>query len=310
MIKQLSHNFQYGSLQGVIETGYIATQATAAVTVTVGDTVVLVTVVVNPNIRDDVNFLPLSVHYMEQVSSVGLIPGGHTRREGKPTDRETLISRFIDRSIRPLFPDEYYQEIQVNASVISLDPEVQGDILALIGTSAALSFANIPFDGPIAGLRVGYQPGVGYKVLFSEYDENTQMDMVVAGTSESINMVETGAQQLSEDILLDGLRFAHQMIQPIIESINEMRSQLGAITPEWVVRTKITDKQVERVRAIGIEKIKEAYSLAAKQDRNKEEKKYLSGLLINICQCIQKMTLMMTRLKKSFIRLKKIMLPI
>jgi len=215
-------SFQYGNHTVQIETGRIAKQATAAVLVTMGQTIVLTTVVGAQKASPDRDFFPLTVDYQERTYAAGKIPGGFFKREGRPTEKETLTSRLIDRPIRPLFPEGFTNEVQIICTVLSLDPKVDPDIAALIGASAALSLSGMPFQGPIGAARVGYRNGEYLlNPSFSELDDS-ELDLVVAGTASSVLMVESEARQLSEEVMLGAVVFGHTQSQAAINAIHEL----------------------------------------------------------------------------------------
>ena len=224
--------FQYGDHEITLETGRIARQASGAVMVTMGNTSVLCTVVAAREMRAGQDFFPLSVHYIEKRYAVGKIPGGFFKREARPSEKETLTSRLIDRPVRPLFPNGFMNEVQVVCTVMSADSETDPDIPAMIGTSAALAISGCPFNGPIGGARVGFTEAKGY-LLNPNYSalKNSQLDMVVAGTSEAVLMVESEAQELSEDQMLGAVLFAHQEMQTVIKAISELVEEAGK--PRW-----------------------------------------------------------------------------
>ena len=214
--------FQYGRHQVTIETGEIARQADAAVIVTMDDTAVLVTVVANQNVADGQDFFPLTVDYQEKTYSAGKIPGGFFRREGRPSEEETLISRLIDRPIRPLFPDGFFNEIQIIATVIAFNPEVQPDIPAMIGASAALRLSGVPFNGPIGAARVGFINDEFVLNPSQKQLKKSRLDLVVAGTADAVLMVESEADQLSEETMLGAVLFGHEAQQTVIREINAL----------------------------------------------------------------------------------------
>jgi polyribonucleotide nucleotidyltransferase len=239
-VAKVTKSFQYGNHQVSIETGEIARQASGAVMVSMDGTVVLVTVVAASKGREGQDFFPLTVDYVEKFYSAGRIPGGFFKREGRPTEKETLTSRLIDRPVRPLFPEEYKNEVQVIAQVVSLNPEVDGDVPAMIGASAALSLAGIPFKGPIGAARVGY---VGGKYLLNPTKtelETSDLDLVVAGTSNAVLMVESEAKLLSEEIMLGAVVFGHRELQKVINAINELTVEVGTKPSAWVAPPKNT----------------------------------------------------------------------
>ncbi len=226
--------FQYGDHEITLETGRIARQASGAVMVTMGNTSVLCTVVAAREMRAGQDFFPLSVHYIEKRYAVGKIPGGFFKREARPSEKETLTSRLIDRPVRPLFPNGFMNEVQVVCTVMSADNETDPDIPAMIGTSAALAISGCPFNGPIGGARVGFTEAKGY-LLNPSYSvlKNSQLDMVVAGTSEAVLMVESEAQELTEDQMLGAVLFAHQEMQTVIKAISELVEEAGKPRWEW-----------------------------------------------------------------------------
>ena len=228
----VTKSFQYGDQTVTLETGRIARQATGAVLVTIENTSVLCTVVAEKNQRPGRDFFPLAVHYVEKTYSVGKIPGGFFKREARPSEKETLTSRLIDRPIRPLFPDGFMNEVQVVCTVMSADKHIDPDIPAMIGTSAALAISGAPFNGPIGGARVGFNDAQGY-ILNPTYEqlESSKLDMVVAGTEDAVLMVESQAAELSEDQMLGAVLFAHQEMQAVIKAINELAADAGK--PSW-----------------------------------------------------------------------------
>ncbi|MET4677488.1 MULTISPECIES: polyribonucleotide nucleotidyltransferase [unclassified Luteibacter] len=241
---KVTKSFQYGSHEVTLETGEIARQASGAVMVSMGGTVVLVTVVAAPKAREGQDFFPLTVDYMEKFYSAGRIPGGFFKREGRPTEKETLTSRLIDRPLRPLFPEEFRNEIQVIAQVVSLNPEVDGDIPALLGASAAMSLAGVPFKGPIGAARVGYANGQYILNPTATQLKTSDLDLVVAGTSSAVMMVESEAKLLSEDVMLGSVVFGHQQMQAAIDTINAFVAEAGVKTFKWdapVAKTALYD---------------------------------------------------------------------
>ena len=225
--------FQYGDSTVTIETGRLAKQATGAVLTTMGQTVVLSTVVGKKEGTTDRDFFPLTVDYQERTYAAGKIPGGFFKREGRPTEKETLTSRLIDRPIRPLFPEGFNNEVQIICTVLSLDPAVDPDIPALIGSSAALSISGLPFMGPIAAARVGYRDG--QYLLNPSFGAlaDSQLDLVVAGTETSVLMVESEAHQLSEEVMLGAVVFGHDQSQVVIRAIKELQAKLNIAPSPW-----------------------------------------------------------------------------
>jgi polyribonucleotide nucleotidyltransferase len=231
-VNPVTKTFQYGGQTVTLETGRIARQATGAVLVTVENTSVLCTVVAEKTAREGRDFFPLAVHYTEKTYAVGKIPGGFFKREARPSEKETLTSRLIDRPIRPLFPKGFMNEVQVICTVMSADKHINPDIPAMIGTSAALAISGAPFNGPIGGARVGFSEEHGY-LLNPTYDQlkESKLEMVVAGTADAVLMVESEAKELSEDQMLGAVLFAHQEMQVVIQAIRELAAEAGK--PSW-----------------------------------------------------------------------------
>jgi len=264
--QSVRREIRYGDHDLVLETGEVARQADGAVMVSMGDTVVLVTAVGRPEADPGRDFFPLTVNYQERTYAAGRIPGGFFRREGRPSEKETLTSRLIDRPIRPLFPDGFTHEVQVIATVISLDPEVDPDIPSLIGASAALALSGLPFQGPIGAARVGYSGGE-YRLnpAFSALEES-ELDLVVAGTDSAVLMVESEASELSEETMLGAVMFGHRAMQPVIEAIRELAAEAGR--PAWDWQPAVRDTGLEQAVASAAEaRLSEAYALADKQER-------------------------------------------
>ena len=230
---KVTRSFQYGNHEVTLETGEIARQASGAVMVSMGGTVVLVTAVAAGKAREGQDFFPLTVDYQEKFYSAGRIPGGFFKREGRPTEKETLTSRLIDRPIRPLFPEEFRNEIQIIATVMSLNPEVDGDIPALIGASAALVLAGVPFKGPIGAAKVGVIDG--HYVLNPSVSElkNSALELVVAGTANAVLMVESEAKLLSEEVMLGAVTFGHNALKSAIAAIEAFTAEAGRKTFNW-----------------------------------------------------------------------------
>ena len=230
---KVTKSFQFGSQTVTLETGEIARQAGGAVMVSCEGTQVLVTAVANKTAREGQDFFPLTVDYQEKFYAGGRIPGGFFKREGRATEKETLTSRLIDRPIRPLFPDGFRNEVQIIATVMSLNPEVDGDILALIGASAAVSLSGAPFDGPIGAAKVGYKNGQYLLNPTVSELKDSELELVVAGTANAVLMVESEAQELSEDVMLGAVMFGHQQMQVAIATINELVAEAGKPKWEW-----------------------------------------------------------------------------
>ncbi len=263
----VTKRFQFGEHTVSLEIGRIAKQADAAVLVSMADTVVLVTAVSEKNSQPGRDFFPLTVNYQERTYAAGRIPGGFLKREGRPSEKETLTSRLIDRPLRPLFPDGFTNEVQVIATVMSLNPEVDADVPSMIGASAALCFAGLPFKGPLGAARVGYRNGQYLLNPSAAELAKSSLDLVVAGTENAVLMVESEANELSEDIMLGAVMFGHREMQAVIRAINEMVAQ-GAGKPAWDWQAPPTDVGlVEAVKQAASEKIANAYRIADKLER-------------------------------------------
>jgi polyribonucleotide nucleotidyltransferase len=259
-------SFSYGQHQVTIETGELARQADGAVLVTMGETVVLVTAVARKEPKPGQDFFPLTVNYQEKTYAAGRIPGGFFKREGRPTEKETLTSRLIDRPIRPLFPEHFVNEIQVVATVVSINPDIDSDIPALIGASAALALSGVPFNGPIAAAKVGYKDGQYILNPTRAQLTTSQLDLVVAGTAEAVLMVESEADCLPEDVMLGAVVFGHEQMQVAIKAINELKAEAGK--PAWVWKAQEADKALESAVAAQAESgLTAAYQIFEKQAR-------------------------------------------
>ena len=262
----VSKSFPYGSNTVTIETGEMARQAGGAVRVSMGDTVVLVTAVARPTATPGRDFFPLTVNYVEKHYAAGRIPGGFFKREGRPTEKETLTSRLIDRPIRPLFPDGFYNEVQVVATVLSVDPEIDPDIPSLLGASAALALSGVPFNGPVGAARVGYKDG---KYLLNPTNKDlttSDLHLVVAGTEAAVLMVESEASGLSEEVMLGSVVFGHEQMQVAIRAIRELAAEAGK--PRW--NWQATPDDPELVSAVALHAqaaLAQAYSITEKQQR-------------------------------------------
>ena len=258
--------FQFGDQTVTLETGRVARQATGAVLATMGDIAVLATVVGAREARAGQDFFPLSVHYQEKTYAAGKIPGGFLKRESRPSEKETLTSRLIDRPIRPLFPKGYMNEVQVVCTVMSVDKVNDPDILAMLATSAALAISGIPFDGPVGSARVGFNDEQGY-VLNPSFEalSTSELDMVVSGTRDAVLMVESEAKELTEDEMLGAVLFAHQEYQPAITAIEELAAEIGK--PRWDWAAAVEDEVLKGKLATFEGKMREAYGITVKQDR-------------------------------------------
>ncbi|HUG99703.1 MAG TPA: polyribonucleotide nucleotidyltransferase [Gammaproteobacteria bacterium] len=262
----IKKSFQYGAHTVTLETGEIARQADAAVVVSMSDTVVLVTAVSRKYASEGQNFMPLTVNYQEKTYAAGRIPGGFFKREGRPSEKETLTCRLIDRPIRPLFPKGFYNEVQVIATVLSANPDVDPDIVSLIGASAALTLSGIPFNGPIAGARVGYLNGEYVLNPTTTQLAESKLDLVVAGTSQAVLMVESEAKVLSEEVMLGAVMFGHEQMQVAINAINELKAEAGK--PAWDWAPPPSDDELNTaVAGLAEAAFHEAYQITVKQDR-------------------------------------------
>lgn len=269
LINSIKKVVQFGSQEIILETGAIARQATASVVVSLDGTTVLVTVVGNKQqVSEERDFFPLTVQYQERTYAAGRIPGGYFKREGRPSEKEILTSRLIDRPIRPLFPEGFYNEVQIVATVLSSNSDINADIPALIGASAALSLSGLPFKGPIAAVRVGYSEGQFILNPSCKQLETSDLDLVVAGTEKAVLMVESQAAELSEEIMLNAILFGHQQMQGVIQAIRELASEAGK--PVWDVKNAIsgldTDMEQAMMQSIEVSLI-EAYQVPEKLER-------------------------------------------
>ena len=256
----------FGSHQLTLETGEIARQASGAVMVSLGDTMVLVTVVGRKDAKPDQDFFPLTVDYQEKTYAAGKIPGSFFKREGRPSEKEILTCRLIDRPLRPLFPESFYNEVQIVATVMSSDSEIDSDIPAMIGASAALALSGIPFDGPIAAARVGYANGQYLLNPTATELLTSQMDLVVAGTDRAVQMVESEAQQLSEEIMLGAVMFGHEQMQVVIQAINEMADAVGSPAWDWAAPAK-DEALIASIAELADAPLQQAYAIRSKQAR-------------------------------------------
>ena len=274
-----TQNFNYGAHTVTIETGRLARQADGAVVVTMGDTVVLVTAVGRREAVAGRDFFPLTVNYVEKTYAAGKIPGGFFKREGRPSEKETLTSRLIDRPLRPLFPEGFFNEVQIVATVLSLDPEIDSDIPSLLGASAAVAISGIPFTSPIGAARVGYKNG-NYILnpTSTQVKTESDLDLVVAGTQDAVLMVESEAKGLSEEIMLGAVLFGHQQMQAAIAAINKLAAEAGK--PRWDWKPAETNVALKQAVAKLAEKdYSTAYGIVVKQAR--------VGRLAEIRQAVQ-----------------------
>jgi polyribonucleotide nucleotidyltransferase len=266
VLNPIKKSFTYGAHTVTMETAEIARQSSGAVMVNVDDTVVLATVVAKDEVKAGQDFFPLTVDYVEKVYAAGRIPGGFFKREGRPSEKETLTSRLIDRPLRPLFPDGFYNEVQVIVHVLSSNPEVDPDIPAMIGASAAIAISGIPFNGPIGAARVGYIDGQYVLNPTRTQLLDSQLDLVVAGTQAAVLMVESEAQQLSEEVMLGAVVFGHDQMQAAIKAINELVEVAGK--PEWNWQPPAKDEAlIAKIASLAEAELREAYRITSKQAR-------------------------------------------
>jgi len=263
-VSKITKEIPFGEHTLVLETGEIARQADGAVFASMQGTQVLVTVVANKGNAENKGFFPLMVIYQEKTYAAGKIPGGFNKREGRPSEHETLTSRLIDRPLRPLFPKQFYNEVQVIATVMSLNPNVPADIVAMIGASAALAISGLPFHGPIGAARVGYDNGV--YLLNPGPKTQSSLDLIVAGTDDAIIMVESEAKELSEDIMRGGILFGHEMMKNVIKGINELAAEVAKPQLEWTAPEANTALE-EEIASIATADITNAYLIKDKTQR-------------------------------------------
>ncbi len=282
-MRKITKTFQYGQHSITLETGHIARQATGSVWVRMGDTVVLVTAVGAKSKDESRDFFPLTVNYQEKTYAAGKIPGGFYKREARPSEKETLISRLIDRPMRPLFPEGLTDDVQIVATVMSLDPQVQTDIPAIIGAAAAIGLTGIPFAGPLAAARVGYHDG---KYLLNpstaEVAQYSRLDLVVAGTRDAVMMVESEADQLPEDIMLGAVLFGHDQMQVAINAIEEFVREAGAKTWEWT-KAESCDVIAKQIADLSELDVVAAYKIHSKTERQVRIKAILKNVVEKIC---------------------------
>jgi polyribonucleotide nucleotidyltransferase len=265
-LNPVKKTFTYGAHQVTLETGEIARQATGAVLVSMDDSVVLCAVTASKSAVPGKDFLPLTVDYLEKYYAAGKIPGGFFKREGKPSEKDTLTSRLIDRPIRPLFPDGFYNEVQVVATVMSVNPEVDPDIPAMIGVSAALALSGIPFGGPIGAARVGYVNGEYVLNPTATQLRESKLNLVVAGTEHAVLMVESEAQELPEEVMLGSVVFGHQAMQAAINAINELADEAGKPAWDWQPPAK-DESLVAKVSDLAERDLREAFAIKQKTGR-------------------------------------------
>jgi len=278
MFNKVTKSIQYGAHTLTLETGEISRQADAAVMVSYGDTVVLVAVTSKREVKAGQDFFPLTVDYMEKTYAAGKIPGGFFKREGRPSEKETLTSRLIDRPLRPLFPEAFYNEVQVVATVLSSDPEIDADIPAIIGASAAMSLSGIPYYGPLGAARVGY---INEEYVLNPTKaqlEETELDLVVAATETAVMMVESEAKELSEEVMLGAVVYGHEQMQAVIKMISELTAEAGKDAWDWVAPEPDT-ALIEKVASLAAADINAAFQIKAKGARSAKLEEITSRVL-------------------------------
>jgi polyribonucleotide nucleotidyltransferase len=281
-VSSIKKTFQYGPYQVTLETGSIARQADGAVLVKMGDTVVLVTAVGVKKAKPNIDFFPLTVNYQERTYAAGKIPGGYFKREGRPTEKETLISRLIDRPLRPSFPEAFSNEVQIVATVLSLDTQIEADIAAILGASAALGISGLPFEGPVAAARVGYQDGQYLLNPTTAQLSTSKLDLVVAGSRNAILMVESEAKELSEEVMLGAVLYGHQQMQIAIKAIEEFVAETGKTRWNWqpAAANQTLEKQI--ADAVGVA-IADAYKIPDKAARKNRLDEIEAQLITQLC---------------------------
>jgi len=281
MFNKVTKSIQYGAHTLTLETGEISRQADAAVMVSYGDTVVLVAVTSKREVKTGQDFFPLTVDYMEKTYAAGKIPGGFFKREGRPSEKETLTSRLIDRPLRPLFPEAFYNEVQVVATVLSSDPEIDADIPAIIGASAAMSLSGIPYYGPLGAARVGY---INEEYVLNPTKaqlEETELDLVVAATETAVMMVESEAKELSEEVMLGAVVYGHEQMQAVIKMISELAAEAGKDAWDWVAPEPDT-ALIEKVAALAAADINAAFQIKAKGARSAKLEEITNRVLVEL----------------------------
>lgn len=281
MFNKTVKTIQWGTHTLRMETGEIARQANGAVLVDIDDTVVLATVVATQDAKPGQDFFPLTVDYLEKSYAAGKIPGGFFRREGRASEHETLVSRLIDRPLRPLFPEGFYNEVQIVVHVLSLNPDIPADIPAMIAASAALAISGIPFYGPIGAARVGYQNGTYILNPTIAQQASSDMDLVVAGTERAVLMVESEANQLSEEIMLGAVVYGHEQMQPVINMIDELVREAGKPDWDWQPAPK-NEALITQVTELAQSALVEAYQIRQKQERSQKIKEIKSSIQVQL----------------------------
>jgi polyribonucleotide nucleotidyltransferase len=281
-MKAIKKSFQYGRHTVTLETGEIARQADGAVLVSMDDTIVLVTCVARREVKAGQDFFPLTVDYQEKTFAAGKIPGGFFKREGRPSEKEILTSRLIDRPLRPLFPDGLYNEVQIIATVLSSDPEIDSDIPAMIGASAAVTLAGLPFDGPIGAARVGYLDGQYILNPTKTELETSQLDLVVAGTDAAVLMVESEAHELAEDIMLGAVVFGHENMQAAINAILDLADEAGKDPWDWQAPVP-PQALIDKINDMAANDLNEAFRIKSKSLRSTKLDEIKSRVITALC---------------------------
>ena len=282
MPQAIKKTFTYGAHTVTLETGEISRQASGAVLVNVDDTVVLATVVGAKKAKPGQDFFPLTVDYIEKFYAAGRIPGGFFKREGRPTEKETLTARLVDRPLRPLFPEGFYNEVQIVLTVLSLNPEVDADIPALIGASAALAVSGIPFNGPVGACRVGYINGQYILNPSTSQLPDSQLELVVAGTQTAVLMVESEAKELPEDIMLGAVVYGHEQMQTVIQAINELVEVAGKPEWNWQPAPK-NETLITRLNELARQEVDAAFRITAKQARSERLSQIHAKVVETLC---------------------------
>jgi len=281
MFNTVTKTFEFGQHTVTLETGAIARQATCAVMASMDDTSVLVSVVGKKEAKPGQDFFPLTVNYQERTYAAGKIPGGFFKREGRPSEEETLICRLIDRPIRPLFPEGFTNEVQIVITVVSANPEISPDIIALLGTSAALAISGMPFSGPVGAARVGYTDGKYILNPLQSELETSQLNLVVSGTDSAVLMVESEADILSEEVMLGAVMYGHEQMQTAITAIKEMAAEVNNPKWDWVAPVKNADL-ITKIAELATEQVNEAYQITEKAVRYEKIKEIRDGVVATL----------------------------
>ncbi|MFV2055680.1 MAG: polyribonucleotide nucleotidyltransferase [Thiohalomonadales bacterium] len=303
-MKPTNKVINYGDHKVTLETGKVARQASGSVMVSMGDTVVLVTAVAVKEAQEGRDFFPMTINYQERTYSAGKIPGGFFKREGRPSEKETLTCRLIDRPLRPLFPKAFTNELQVVATVISLDPEIDPDIPAMIGASAAVVLSGVPFDGPIGAARVGYIDNEYVLNPSLSQLEGSALDLVVAGTKDAVLMVESEAEELSEEIMLGAVMFGHEKMQVVVDGINDFAKSAGIDSWDWQAPETNSDI-AGKVAELGSENITAAYQIQEKQERYDRLSGHRQSIVETLCAEGDESAMDVADVKKAIASLEK-----